>query len=293
MNAYRNIFVKAGRLALALTFFVLLPPGFSARAFAQSLRKIEVSADSFKVTASERLAGRLDTTDLRLVADAIASDSAHHGWIAHFGSIELRFEENYPSFPNIRFFRFFTPNLVTAPGHAVGIDRQKGKAHIIYQSGAADDLDGMAQEQGIKISSDTAALEYFIEALQIRGYFPAVILDTVSELRQYARFQEQVLNLKSSEVPPTRRLYRHLWKDRSFWRFRKGELEELQQKDYERREKTWAGLIRPPAVNLYKDIYNVVLYLARIKELFFVYKVSGFVFQNGAVHYSVVKLNLE
>jgi hypothetical protein len=87
-------------------------------------------------------------------------------------------------------------------------------------------------------------------------------------------------------------MYRHLWGDRSFSRFRKGKLEEPSQKDYRRREIAWAEPIRPPQASLYKDIYNVTLFLARTRELFSVYKVSGFVFQNGAVHYSVIPVKL-
>ncbi len=291
MIIYRSFRLKANKFFPRAVLLFLFSGWISKGAFAQPPQKIEIIQDSLKITASLRLNGRVDTADLRLAGKAIRSDTTRHGWLSHFGPIELRFEESYPSFPNISFFRFFTPSLVVSPGNLVGIDRKKERAYIIYQSGAPDDLDDMAEEQGITISSDTAALEYFIEILQIRGFFPALILDTTGELRQFARYQEQAMHLQPEKQPPVSRIYRHLWKDRSFARFKRGKLKE-KEKDYMEREKAWGDLIREPQVSLYKDIYNVALFFARPKDLLSVHKISAFVFQNGAVHYSVVPVKL-
>lgn len=296
MIFYPFFLIKAHRFLFHAVLLFLFLGWIIEKTFPQPPQKIEIIQDSLKITASERLTGRVDTADLRLIGKAIAGkvikgDTARHGWLTRFGPIELRFEESYPSFPTISFFRFFTPSLVVSPGNLVGIDRKKERAYIIYQSGARDDLDDMTGDQEIKVSSDTAALEYFIEALEIRGFFPAVILDRVSELRQFARYQEQAMHLQPEKQPPVSRIYRHLWKDRSFAHFKRGKLKE-KEKDYMEREKAWDDLIRAPSVSLYKDIYNVVLFFARTKDLLRVYKISGFVFQNGAVHYSVIPVKL-
>ncbi len=259
---------------------------------AQSWTAPEVTLDSFTVKASRFLSGRVDTADLMLAARAVVQgDSAKHNWLLHFAPIELRSEESYRSFPGIRFFRFFTPNFVTPPGHSVAIDKEGGKAYLIYQSGAPDDLGDLVVNLGVSIGSESAALDYFCDVLQTRGQIPAIALDTVAEIRQYARYRERVSELKLSELPPVRRLYRHLWNDKSFAVFKTGELSEEKDALCREVEKEWGHTIVPPSVSFRKEQFHVSLYLARLRNLYKIFKISGFISPEGQVSYTVIKLN--
>jgi hypothetical protein len=282
-------------LIKSLRFFILAALLFfinQTDSPAQNWATPEVTLDSFTVRASRLLSGRVDTADLMLAARAaVEGDSIKHNWLLHFSPVELRSEESYRSFPGIRFFRFFTPNFVTPPGHCVAIDREGKKAYLIYQSGAADDLGDLALNLGVQIGSDTAALDYFMDILQIRGQIPAIALDTVAEIRQYARYRERVSELKLSELPPVRRLYRHLWKDKSFAVFRTGALSDEKEEFCREVEKDWGGMIVPPAVNFNKGQFHVSLYLTRLRNLYEIFKISGFVSPEGQVSYTVIKLN--
>lgn len=279
---------KSLRLFTLAVLLVLLSRSESP---AQNWTAPEVILDSFTVKASRLLSGRVDSVDLMLAARAVVEgDSAKHNWLLHFAPIELRSEESYRSFPGIRFFRFFTPNFVTPPGHCVAIDREGRKAYLIYQSGARDDLGDLVLSLGVQIGSDSAALGYFMDVLQIRGFIPAIALDTVAEIRQYARYRERVSELKPSELPPVRRLYRHIGNDKSFAAFKTGELSEEKDALCRAVEKEWGFMIVPPAVNFNKGQFHVSLYLTRLRNLYEIFRISGFISPEGQVSYTVNKL---
>jgi hypothetical protein len=272
-----------------LPFFLLL--FLRGGAFAQKAETLSVTVDTLTVKALPFLAGKVDSTDLLLTARAIIEgDGAKHGWLPHFSPIELRAEEQYRFFPGIRFFRFFTPDYKIVPGHAVAIDRERGKAYLLYQSGAADDLGNLVLDRGIKLDSEAVALEYFMEVLQIRGYQPALVLDTIVEIRQYLHYREKSAGLKLSELPPLRRIYRSLWKDKNFMPFKKGSLTAERDSLCQKVEAAWAGEIAPPFAYFQKEQFFIQLYLVRTRKIFDILKISGFVSREGLVSYSVKKL---
>ena len=281
------------KLARLLTLCVLsLGSEIGGRAaFCQTGPVLSVTLDSVTVRASRFLAGKVDSTDLLLAARAVVSgDSAKHRWLAHFSPIELRSEERYGFFPNVRFFRFFTPDYKIVPGHCVAIDREKGKAYLIYQSGAPDDLGDMVLDEGIKLDSETTALEYFLEVLQIRGYQPSIILDTIGELRQFLRYRERAADLKLANLPPVMRLYRHLWQDQNFEPFKKGNLSAERDSACRALEAAWAGELAQPFAYFQKGQFFIQLYLARTRKIFEILKFSGYVSPEGLVSYTVKKL---
>lgn len=281
-----------GGLCRKFLFLLISFSFFSGRtAFAQKAETLRVTVDTLTVKALPSLAGKVDSTDLRLIAKAVMEgDSARHGWLLHFSPIELRAEERYQFFPGIRFLRFFTPNYKVVPGHAVAIDRERGRAYLVYQSGAADDLGDLILDRGIKLDSESAALEYFMEVLQIRGYQPALVLDTMAEIRQYLRFQEGSADLKLSQLPPVQRLYRSLWRSKIFLPFKKGNLSEESDSLCRKAEAAWAGEIAAPFAYFQKGQFFIQLYLARTRKIFDIYKISGFVSSEGLVNYTVKKL---
>ena len=275
-------------LLIFLAFFWAAPGGSLS---AQPAETLSVTVDTLTVKAQPFLAGKVDSADLFLVAKAvIEGDSAKHAWLLHFSPIELRAEERYGFFPNLRFFRFFTPDYKVVPGHTVAIDREKGKAYLLYQSGAADDLGDLILDKGIKIDSEAVALEYFLEVLQIRGYQPALILDTIAEIRQFLHYRERSADLKLSELPPVLRLYRHLWEDKRFASFRKGNLPPERDSTCQVLETAWAGKIAAPFAYFQKGQFFIQLYLARTSKIFEILKFSAFVSPEGQVGYSVKKL---
>jgi hypothetical protein len=259
--------------------------------FAQKAETLSVTVDTLTVKALPFLAGKVDSTDLRLVAKAVLEgDGAKHGWLPHFSPIELRAEERYSFFPNIRLFRFFTPDYKVIPGHAVAIDREKGKAYLLYQSGAADDLGELVLDQGIKLDSEAVALEYFMEVLQIRGYQPALILDTIVEIRQFLHYREKSADLTLSELPPLQRIYRSLWKGKDFARFKKGNLTTERDSLCQKVEAAWAGEISAPFAYFQKGQFFIQLYLTRTRKIFDILKITAFVSPEGLVNYTVKKL---
>ncbi|HXF48646.1 MAG TPA: hypothetical protein VNL73_04365 [Verrucomicrobiae bacterium] len=277
-----------GKFAILPVFLLLLSRG---EIFAQKAETLSVTVDTLTVKALPFLIGKVDSADLRLVAKAVLEgDSIKHGWLLHFSPIELRAEEQYGFFPNIRFFRFFTPDYKVVPGHVAAIDREKGKAYLIYQSGAADDLGELVLDQGIKLDSEAVALEYFMEVLQIRGYQPALILDTIVEIRQFLHYREKSAGLKLSELPPLRRIYRSLWRDKNFLPFRRGKLSAERDSRCGKLETAWAGEIAAPFAYFQKGQFFIQLYLARTRKIFDLYKFSAFVSPEGQVSYTVVKL---
>ncbi len=281
-----------GRLYKRFLFLSVFLSVFSGGAvFAQKAETLSVTVDSLTVKALPFLAGKVDSTDLLLVAKAvIEGDSAKHDWLLHFSPLELRAEERYSFFPNLRFFRFFTPDYKVVPGHAVALDREKGKAYLLYQSGAADDLGEMVLDRGIKLDSEAVALEYFLEVLQIRGYQPALVLDTIAEIRQFLHYRERSADLKLSELPPLQRIYRSLWKDKNFLPFKKGNLSAERDSLCRKAESAWAGEIAAPFAYFQKGQFFIQLYLARTRKIFDVYKFTGYVSPEGLVNYTVKKL---
>jgi hypothetical protein len=259
--------------------------------FSQEGRPLSVTVDGFTVKTSPYLGGKVDSLDLLLAAGAVAGgDSLKHGWLLHFTPMELRTEERYGFFPKLRFFRFFTPYSETPPGHLIAIDRQGGKAYLLYQSGAADDLGDLVLDRGIKLDSEAVALEYFMEILQIRGYQPALVLDTIAEIRQFLRYRERSAGLKLSELPPVQRLYRSLWKDKHFLPFKKGKLAAEGDSACLALERARTGDIAPPFAYFQKGQFFIQLYLARTRKIFDIYKFSAFVSPEGLVSYTVKKL---
>lgn len=268
--------------------FMLVSTGATGTAFGQVPPSLSVTVDSFTVVASRFLAGKVDSADLFLAARAVVKgDSAKHGWLRHFSPIELKSEETYDFFPGLRLYRFFTPNYKIPPGHAVAIDRERQKSYLLYQSGAPDDLGEMVLNRGVKIPSDTAALEYFLQVLQIRGYLPAIILDTIAEIRQFCRYRERAAGLKLSQLPPVERLYRHLWEDKNFAPFKKGRLSEERDSVCRRLEASLAGTVCRPFAYFQKEQYFIEVFLVRTRKLFEVYKFSAFVSPEGQVSYTV------
>lgn len=228
--------------------------------FSQESRPLSVTVDGFTVKASPYLGGKVDSLDLLLAARAVVGgDSLKHGWLLHFTPIELRTEERYGFFPKMHFFRFFPPHYKIPPGHMLALDRERGKAYLLYQNAAADDLGDMVLGQGLKISSDSAALEYFLEVIQMRGYLPVLVLDTIAEIRQFARYRERSAGLSASELPPVMRLYRHLWKDKNFAAFKKGNLPEERDSLCRVLESRGAEAVQPPAVAFNKGQYLCTL----------------------------------
>lgn len=276
------------KLLFLWVFFLV----FSGRTvFAQKAETLSVTVDTLTIKALPFVVGKVDSTDLLLTAKAvIEGDSAKHAWLLHFSPVELRAEERYGFFPNLRFFRFFTPDYKVVPGHAVAIDRQKGKAYLLYQSGAADDLGDLILDRGIKIDSEAVALEYFLEVLQIRGYLPALVLDTIAEIRQFLHYRERSADLKLSELPPVQRIYRHLWKDKNFATFRAGNLSAEWDSLCRNLEKAWGGELAVPFAYFQKGQFFIQLYLARTRKIFEIYKFSAFVSPEGLVSYTVKKL---
>jgi hypothetical protein len=271
---------------LVVSFFCL-----GGAVFAQKAETLSVTVDTLTVKTLPFLIGKVDSTDLRLVAKAVLEgDSVKHGWLLHFSPIELRAEEQYGFFPNIRFFRFFTPDYKVVPGHAVAIDRERGKAYLLYQSGAADDLGNLVLDRGIKLDSEAVALEYFMEVLQIRGYQPALVLDTIVEIRQFLHYREKSADLTLSELPPLQRIYRSLWKGKDFARFKKGNLTTERDSLCRKLEAAWAGEIAAPFAYFQKGQFFIQLYLARTRKIFDIYKFSAFVSPEGQVSYTVEKL---
>ncbi len=269
-------------------FFLAAPEG---GLFAQQAETLSVIVDTLTVKALPVLAGKADSTDLLLTAQAVMEgDSAKHAWLLHFSPIELRAEERYNFFPNIHFFRFFTPDYKVVPGHAVAIDREKGKAYLLYQSGAADDLGDLVLDREIRIDSESVALEYFMEVLQIRGYQPALVFDTIAEIRRFLHYRERSAGLKLSELPPLQRIYRSLWKDKNFLPFKKGNLSAERDSLCRNLEKAWGGEIAPPFAYFQKGQFFIQLYLARTRKIFEIYKFTAFVSPEGLVNYTVKKL---
>jgi|GEM_PF-4016753 len=277
-----------GKFPFLLIFFFV----FSSEAvFAQKAETLSVTVDTLTVKAHPFLAGKVDSTDLSLTAKAVLEgDRAKHDWLPHFSPLLLRAEERYRFFPGIRFFRFFASESKVVPGHAVAIDRERGKAYLIYQSGAADDLGNLILDQGIKLDSEAVALEYFMEILQIRGYQPALALDTIAEIRQFLRYREKSADLTLSELPPLQRIYRSLWKDRAFLPFKKGNLSAERDSLCRKTETAWAEEIAAPFAYFQKGQFFVRLYLARTRKIFDVLKISAFVSPEGQVNYTVKTL---
>lgn len=284
--------MTSGRFYRNLLFFAALLSALpGGRLFAQPAETLSVTVDTFTVKALPFLAGKVDSADLLLAARAVMEgDSAKHAWLLHFSPIELRAEERYGFFPNIRFFRFFTPDYKVVPGHAVAIDRQKGRAYLLYQSGAADDLGDLVLDRGIKLDSEAVALEYFMEVLQIRGYQPALVLDTITEIREFLHYRERSADLKLSELPPVQRIYRHLWKNKNFLPFKKGNLSAERDSLCRNLEKAWGGELATPFAYFQKGQFFIQLYLARTRKIFEIYKFSAFVSPEGLVSYTVKKL---
>lgn len=275
----------------ALCFAALFFEGAGRPVFSQTGPPLSVTLDSVTVRASRFLAGKVDSADLLLAAQAVVfGDSAKHHWLLHFSPIELRSEEKYGFFPNVRFFRFFTPDYKIVPGHAVAVDRRKGKAYLVYQSGAPDDLGNLILDEGVKLDSETVALEYFLEVLQIRGYQPSIVLDTIAELRQFLRYREKAADLKLANLPPVKRLYRHLWEDKDFAPFKRGGLSAERDSACQALETARAGELAPPFAYFQKGQFFIQLYLARTRKIFEILKFSGFVSPEGLVSYTVKKL---